>query len=158
MELDFDETYHLPYLVSIGQDTIFGRAFPAQFFWNVYILAVEDQYPVTVEDVLAVINSKQSANAVVSIEMWIVKRNTNVRTDLEEQQMMYDQVRVVPIYLPSLSEPVACRAVASLQKPECPDHIGQMMKRPFKADFKGRHFDNLQQNVQHRYMELSPYT
>jgi hypothetical protein len=65
-----------------------------------------DQNSVTVEEVLAVINSKQSAKAVVSIEIWIVKRITNARTDLEAQWIMYDQVHFVPVSLPSLTEPV----------------------------------------------------
>jgi hypothetical protein len=142
MELAFDETYHLPYLVSIGQDTSLSHAFPAHFHQNVYILAVADQDHVTVEDVLITINSNQSANAVISIEIWIVKRNNNVHTDLEEQRMMYDQVLFVPVLLPSLPEIFVCRAVAYLHKPECPEYIEQMMKSPFKADFKGSHFEN----------------
>jgi hypothetical protein len=132
MELAFDETYHLPYIVSVEQDSDFGRAFPP-------ILVIDDH---GIDGVLADLTSKKSANAVVSIEMWIVKRNSNICTDIEEQNMMYDQVRFVLVSVPSLSEPVACRAIASLHKAYCPKHIGQMIKSPFKADLKGAHFEN----------------
>jgi hypothetical protein len=35
-----------------------------------------------------------------------------------------------------------CHTVTSLIKPDCPAHIGQMMKSPLKAEFKGAHFEN----------------
>jgi hypothetical protein len=72
------------------------------------------------------------------IQVWLSKRNSATRTDSEEQRMMFDQVRFVP----ALPEAVACPAVTSLIKPDCPVHIGQMMKSPFKAEFKGAHFKN----------------
>jgi hypothetical protein len=78
----------------------------------------------------------------VSIEMWIFKRNINIRTDIEEQNMMYDQVNFFAVSVPSLLKLVECRAIASLHKPDCPEHIGQIMKSPFKDDFKGAHFEN----------------
>jgi hypothetical protein len=56
--------------------------------------------------------------------------------------MMFDQVRFVPVEAPALPEAVTCCAVASLIKPNCPAHIGQIMKSPFKAEFKGAHFEN----------------
>jgi hypothetical protein len=62
--------------------------------------------------------------------------------EIEEQRMMFDQVRFVPIIIPALPEAVACRAVTSIHKPTYPEHIDQMMKSPFKADFKGVHFKN----------------
>jgi hypothetical protein len=56
--------------------------------------------------------------------------------------MMFDQVRFVPIPVPVLPESYAHRAVISLYKPDWPEHIGQMMMSPFKAEFKGDHFEN----------------
>jgi hypothetical protein len=85
MVLAFDETYRLPYIVSVEQASAFGRAFPPHYHPNVYILVIDDHDPVTIEDFLAALNSKQSANAVVSIKIWIVKRNSNICTDIEEQ-------------------------------------------------------------------------
>jgi hypothetical protein len=76
--------------------------------------------------------------------------------DLEEQRMVYSQARVVPIFLPSLPEPVAFRAVVCLHTPKCPGHIGQMIKKSIQGRLQGRPFQELQQNVQHGYMELSP--
>jgi hypothetical protein len=142
IQLAFDETYHLPYVVQVDQDTAFGRAFPPHFRRNVYILAIGDQDPVTLDETLTAFNSNQSANTVALVDVWLVKRNSNVRTDLEEQQMMFDQVCCVPVALPAISDSVACRAVASLYKPDCLEHIGQMMKIPFKSEFKGAHFEN----------------
>jgi hypothetical protein len=55
--------------------------------------------------------------------------------------MMFDQVRFFPVKYPSAPEHVSCCDVASLHKPECPTHIGQMMESPFKYNFKGAHFE-----------------
>jgi hypothetical protein len=55
---------------------------------------------------------------------------------------MFDQVRFIPVTLPVISESVACRAITSLYKPNCPEHIGQMMKSPFKSEVKGAHLEN----------------
>jgi hypothetical protein len=142
MELAFDETNHLPNIVTVEQDSDFGQAFPSHFRQNVHILDIDDHDPVTIEDVPAALNSKQNANAVVSIGMWIIKRNSYIRTDIEEQHMMYGQVRFVPVLVPSLPEPITCRDVASLHKADYPGHIDQRMKSPFKAGFKGAHFEN----------------
>jgi hypothetical protein len=38
--------------------------------------------------------------------------------------------------------PITCRAVASLKKPDCPEQVGQMVRSPFKMDFKFAHFEN----------------
>jgi hypothetical protein len=82
------------------------------------------------------------SSATTTIEVWIIKHTSNTWTDIEEQCTMFDQVRFVHVELPSAVEPVVCRAVASLRKPECHEHIEQMIKSPFKADFKGAHFEN----------------
>jgi hypothetical protein len=52
IQLAFDETYHLPYVVQVNQDTAFGRAFPPHFRCNVYILSIGDQDPVTLNETL----------------------------------------------------------------------------------------------------------
>jgi hypothetical protein len=61
---------------------------------------------------------------------------------------MFDQVSFVPVDIPSLPDPVACCAVVSLHKNKCPEHIGQMMKSPFKVDFKGALFENYEKMYQ----------
>jgi hypothetical protein len=143
IQLAFDETHHLPYVVQVDEDTAFGRTFPPHFRRNVYILAIGDQYPVMLDDTLADFNSKQSANTITPIDLWLVKRNINVRTDLEEQQIMFDQVRFVPVTLPVISESVACRAVASLYKPYCPEHIEKNDEEPFQVRIQRRSFREL---------------
>jgi hypothetical protein len=46
MDLAVDETYNLPYIVSVEQDSTFGQAFPPHFHRNLYILAIDDHEPV----------------------------------------------------------------------------------------------------------------
>jgi hypothetical protein len=56
--------------------------------------------------------------------------------------MMFNQIRFAPINLDTMPDPVACRAVTSLHKPERPEHVGQMVRSPFRSDFKLTHFEN----------------
>jgi hypothetical protein len=49
----------------------------------VYVLAVAEHDLITVEEVLTASQYKQSANDVISIEVWLAKRNIDIRTDLE---------------------------------------------------------------------------
>jgi hypothetical protein len=102
------------------------------------VLVIEGFDPITVDDVITAFKSSQSSNTVMSIHVWIVNRNSAIRTDIEKQRMMCDQIHFVPI----LPEAVACRAVTSLLKPDCPDHNGQMMKTHFKVECKGANFEN----------------
>jgi hypothetical protein len=142
IHLLYDETYRLTYVNHVDQYTAFGRAFPPNFRRSVYVLSIEAFDPIMVDDVLAAFKSSQSANAGMPIQVWLVKRNSATRTDIEEQRMMFDQVSFVPVQVPALLAVVSFRAVTSLIKPDCTAHIGQMMKSPFKADFKGAHFEN----------------
>jgi hypothetical protein len=81
----------------VDQETSFGRAFPPHVRHNVYVLAIGSYDPITVEDVLTAFKSCQSANEVKPIQVWLVKRNSTTRTYIEEQLMMFDQVRFVPV-------------------------------------------------------------
>jgi hypothetical protein len=126
IHLLYYETNHLTYANHVDQDTAFGRAFPLHFRRNIYVLAIEAFYPVMVDHVITAFNSCQSANAIVSIQVWIVNHNSASRTDIEEQRIILDQVCFVPV--PVLLEAVVCCAVT--------------MKSPFKTAFKGAHFEN----------------
>jgi hypothetical protein len=55
---------------------------------------------------------------------------------------MFNQVRYAPVAEEPAINPIACRAVTSLKKPDCPEHVGQMVRSPFKMDFKFAHFEN----------------
>jgi hypothetical protein len=56
---------------------------------------------------------------------------------------MFDHVHFVSIPVLVLPEAHTCRAVTPLYKPDCPVHIRHIiMKSPFKADFKGAHFES----------------
>jgi hypothetical protein len=118
----------------VNQDIAFGLAFPLHFRRNACVLVIEAFNPIMVDDVLTVSNSCQYANAVMPIQVWIVKRNSASRVGFEEQWMMFDLVFFSVTIIP---ETVACQAVISPLKPDCPDHIGQIMKSPFKDEFKG---------------------
>jgi hypothetical protein len=100
---------------SLGQATAFGCAFPPKFCRNVYVLAIADHYPATIEEALNDVASKQSVRFTVTVEVWIVKRNINTQTDIEEQQLMFYQVRFIPVDHPSSPEPVACCVVDYFQ-------------------------------------------
>jgi hypothetical protein len=55
---------------------------------------------------------------------------------------MLNQVRFAPVLFALMPDIVACRAVTSLLKPDCPEHVGQIARSPFCADFKMAHFEN----------------
>jgi hypothetical protein len=55
---------------------------------------------------------------------------------------MFNQVRFFPVLSVPMLHLVACRAVTSLLKTDCPDHVGQMVRSSFRADFKMAHFEN----------------
>jgi hypothetical protein len=79
------------------------------------------------------------------IELGIVKRNSHHRTTLEEQRAMFNQVRFAPITAPDLHIPietVACHAVTAGIKSDTPANLGDMLKSPYKAEFKAAHFEN----------------
>jgi hypothetical protein len=55
---------------------------------------------------------------------------------------MFYKVHGAPVEHNPLPEPVAFRAVTSLNKPDCPEHVEQVVHSPFWADFKFAHFEN----------------
>jgi hypothetical protein len=79
-------------------------------------------------------------SAVAQVDLWIAKGNNLPRTDLEEQRMMFNQVRFSPVAIYPIPDPVARPAVKSLHKPEFPEHVGQMVRSPFRFDFNLAHF------------------
>jgi hypothetical protein len=139
IKLSFDDAYHLPHLVSTDMDGILARSLPANFCRNIYILAIDIYDPVTIHEVFEAFKTNQVAHAISDVDMWIVKRNNRPLTDLEEQRAKFNQVRFAPVGMDPLPEPVACRAATSLLKPDCPEHVGQMVQSPFRADFKFAH-------------------
>jgi hypothetical protein len=96
--------------------------------------------PVTILDVLDAFHVCQVPNSVVRFDLWIVKRKHRPRTDIEEQRTMFNQVRYAPVAAKPATAPIACRAVTSLKKPACPEHVVQIVHSPFKMDFKFAHF------------------
>jgi hypothetical protein len=131
IKLVFDEACHLPYLV---------HAFPPTYRRNIYLLEICGFDPVTTSEVHEALKSSQVAHAIQYIDMWIVKMNNYPRTDPEEQRTMLNQVQFAPVDIDPIPEPVACRTVTSLTKPECLKHVGQMARSPFRAEFKCAHF------------------
>jgi hypothetical protein len=140
IKLSFDDAYQLPYLVSADMDGILARSLPANFLRNIYILAIGIYDPVTIHEVLEAFKTNQVTHNISDFDMWIVKRNNHPRTDLEKQRAMFNQFRFAPVGVDPLPEPVACRAVTSLIKTDCPERVGRMVRSPFRADFKSAHF------------------
>jgi hypothetical protein len=137
LQLEFDETYHLPYITHVNQTTDFVQDFPIHFCRSVYVLAINGYTPISVDDVLDAFKQCQNMNAVIEVQVLLVKRNASARTDIEEQIMMFDQVCFVSVPVPVSPDAVACRAVTSLYRPECPENIEHMMNIPVK---EGRTF------------------
>jgi hypothetical protein len=136
IRLSFDEAYHLPFLVRNVPDSVFYCSLPPIFHRNIYILALESQAPVTIDEVLDACRSYQVPNATSDVDLWIVKRNTTPRTDLQEQRTISNQVRVAPVKSDPILELVACHAVNSVLKPYCPEHVGHMVRSPFVQSSK----------------------
>jgi hypothetical protein len=105
-------------------------------------LTVADHDPINIEEVITDFISQQAVDVIVPVSVWLVNRISPQYTYIEEKWMMFDQVHFVHIPVPVLLEAYACHVVTSLYKPDCPAHISQMMKSPFKADFIGAHFEN----------------
>jgi hypothetical protein len=140
--LSFYDSYHLPLLVSTSSDEVFAQSLPPNFRRSIYILAIIVHDPVSVAEVLEAFRSSQVPNAIAQADLWIFKCNTHPHTDLEEQRTMFNQVRFAPVDIYPMPNPVECRAVTSLQKPEFPEYVGQMVRSPFCYDFKHTHFGN----------------
>jgi hypothetical protein len=85
-----------------------ANSLPANCRRNVYILAIGENDPVTVTDVLDISRSCQVPHAPTEATLWIFKRNNRPRADLEEQRSIVNQVRVVPVKIQVLPDPVAC--------------------------------------------------
>jgi hypothetical protein len=140
--MSFDDSYHLPFLVGTSSDGVLAKSLPPNFRRNIYILAIGVHDHGIVIEVLEACISSQVPSVIAYVDLWIVKRNNRPHTDLEEQRMMFNQVRFAPINLDPIPDSVACRAVTSLHKPECPEHVVQMVWSPFWLDFKLAHFEN----------------
>jgi hypothetical protein len=143
--LAFDDDYCLCYLASCDAYSLFLQALPPYYLRNIYILTVNNSDPVTVDGTLASLKSCQVLHAMSPIELGIIKRNSHHRTALEEQRAMFNQVRFAPVTVPDHPipiEPVACRAITAGIKPDTPAHLGDMLKSPYKAEFKAAHFEN----------------
>jgi hypothetical protein len=77
--------------------------------------------------VLDAFHSYQAPNATSEVDLWIVIRSNALRTDLEEQRAMFNQFRVDPVLSAPMPDLVAYRVVTSLLKPDCPEHVGQVV-------------------------------
>jgi hypothetical protein len=142
IKLAFDEPYHLPYIVHVMADGSLAKSLPPGFHQNAYLLAIGSHDPVTISDTLSAFVACQVPHVINPVVMWLVKRNNHPRTNIEEQRQMFNQVQFVPVEVPTIPTPVACSAVTSLTKPDCPEHVGQMVRNPFHAEFKFAHFEN----------------
>jgi hypothetical protein len=142
VKLYFYESYHLPFMVSTISDSVLRQSIPENFHRNIYILAIGSHYPVTIDEVLTEFRSSQVPNTIADLDLWIVKCNYQPQTDIEEQRHMFNHVHYAPVKSPPMPDLVDCRAVTSLIKPECPEHVGQMVRSPFRVDFKMAHFEN----------------
>jgi hypothetical protein len=61
---------------------------------------------------------------------------------------MFNQVCYAPVAEEPALAPLACRAVTSLKKPGCPEHVGKMIHSPFTMYFKFAHFKNYENMYQ----------
>jgi hypothetical protein len=138
----FDDAYHLPFLISSTPTGLLARSLPPNFRSNIYILSIGAYNPVTIPDILDAFRSCQVPNAFAQVDLWVVKMNKRPQTDIEKQHTMFNQVLYAPVAVEPVIAPVACRVVPSLKKPACPEHVGQMVRSPFKMDFKFAHFEN----------------
>jgi hypothetical protein len=127
IKVSFDEAYHLPFIVSTVPASVFACSIPPTFWRNIYMLVIGSQDPVTIDEVLEAFHSYQVPNSTSEADLWIVKRNNVPRTELEEQRTMFDQVHFAPVLSALMPDLVACRAVTSLLKPDCPEHVGQLV-------------------------------
>jgi hypothetical protein len=140
-----DDDYCLCYLAHCDADSLFLQALPPYYRRNIYILTVNNSDPVTVDDILDALKSCQVLHAMSRIDLGIVKRNSHHRTALEEQRAMFNQVRFAPVTVPDLLipiEPVACLVVTAGIKPDTPAYLGDMLRSPYKDEFKTAHFEN----------------
>jgi hypothetical protein len=129
-------------LISTTPTGLLARSLPPNFRRSIHILVIGAHDPVTIPDVLEAFCSSQVSNAVAQVDLWVVKRKKGRRTHIEEQRTMFNQVHYAPVAEEHSLAPVACHAVTSLKKPDCPAHVGQMVGSPFKVDFKFAHFEN----------------
>jgi hypothetical protein len=102
VKMSFDESYHLPFLVSTISESVLVRSLPANFYRNIYILAIGSDDPVTINEVLDAFRSSQVPNAIADIDLWIVKRNNQPRNYIEEQRHMFNQVHYAPAKSPPM--------------------------------------------------------
>jgi hypothetical protein len=142
IKLSFDDAYHLPFLVSTTPTGLLAYSLPPTLCCNICILVIGAHDPVTIPEVLEAFRSRQVRNAVAQVNLWIVKRNNRPRTDIEEQRTMFDRVRYAPVSKEPAIAPMVWHAVTSLNKPDCTEHVGKMVRSPFKKDFKFAHFKN----------------
>jgi hypothetical protein len=140
IKLSSDEAYHLPFLVNTVSNSVFACSLPPNFRRNIYILTIGSQDPVTIDQVLDAFHLYQVPNATSEVAIWIIKSNNEPRTYLEEQPTMFNQGRFAPVLSAPIPDLVACRAVISLLKPDCPEHVGHMARSPWCADLKKEHF------------------
>jgi hypothetical protein len=97
--MSLDDSYHLPFLVHTTSDGVLAQSLPPNFRRNIYILAIGVHDSVTVIEVLEACRSSQVTSSIAQVDLWIVKHNNRPRTDLEEQSMMFNQVRFAPFNL-----------------------------------------------------------
>jgi hypothetical protein len=120
-----------------------GPVLPPNYRQNMYLLAINGFDPVTTTRVLEALNYSQVARATHDVDMCIAKHNNRPRTDIKVQRIMFNQVRFSPISKDPIPEHVACWAVTYLTKPDCPEHVGQIVRSPFRADFNVAYFKKM---------------
>jgi hypothetical protein len=107
INLDFDEAYHLPYIVHAMADGSIAKSLPSRFRQNSYILAISSHAPVTLSDTFSAFVACQVPHVIKPVVMWLVKWNTYPCTDIEEQRKMLNQVQFVPLEFPMMPTPAA---------------------------------------------------
>ena len=118
-----DEYFIILYITDTIPKSPVGHQLPTQAKWNVWIIAINWEEPITTQCAFDVPNFHWTPHGKSKVNISIFRRQTHQRTDLEEIHSIFDQFRHVVSHI----------EVRIHKKPPTPKNIGEGLKGPQKT-------------------------
>ena len=144
IELLYCDYNNMSYIYKSLPNQPFWTQLPSTLRHNVWILSIDTKQPITKEQVISDFRSLQTSST-TNIKLILAKRTAPTRTNYEKNRALFHKIRFVlmddknPIILPV---PIAKKVIMLPYKPSTPEHIGEMIKDPLRAEWTDSVFEN----------------
>ena len=92
IECKFCDYHRLTYITKIQKDTLLWQSLAPNPKFNLWILSIGNNNPITVQQTIEDLKSYQQKDKINTIHITIAKRNDSTRTTLQEYRAAFQQM------------------------------------------------------------------